>query len=77
MRYWYALKMIWAEGLDISKLLYEVSKNVGKEFLGILSILEDSLEIPWDSWGFLGILGDSWGFLGIPGGTKFLRILRS
>ena len=47
------------EGLDTSKILYEISKNVREEFLGTLRILEDSL-------GFLGITGDSLGYLGIP-----------
>ena len=47
------------EGLDTSKILYEISKNVREGFLETLGILEDSL-------GFLGITGDSLGYLGIP-----------
>ena len=50
------------EGLDTSKILYEVSKSIGGEILRIPRILEDSLGIPDDSQGFLGIPGDSRGF---------------
>ena len=48
------------EGLDISKILYEVCTNIGRE-------TEDLLGTPSDSWGFLGIPVDSKGFQGIPG----------
>ena len=48
-----------SEGCDTSKMLYEVSKIYRGNILRILKILEDS----GDS---LGIPGDSWGFLGIP-----------
>ena len=50
------------EGLDASKISYEVSKSRGEEILKIFGILEDSLGIPWDSLGFLGTPEDSWGF---------------
>ena len=49
-------------------LLCEISKVFEEGFLGNLGILEDSLGVPWVSWGFLGFLRDS---------KEFLRILCS
>ena len=54
------------EGCGTSKTLCEVSKIDRKIIMRILTILEDfgdSLEIPGDSWGFLGIPKDFLGLL--------------
>ena len=50
------------EGLDTSKISYEVSRQTGGQILRILRILEDSWgfpRIPRDSRGFAGTLRDS------------------